>query len=93
MPTAFSAPTQVKNLHGSVTVTANALGYARVFMNMYGGSISIYNDVAHTETVLGAISVITANDTDFTTANLTWVCAAGLRLRSLASNLNDAGTM
>ena len=53
MPTAFSAPTQVKNLHGSITITANALGYARIFMIMNGGAIIGYNDAIHTETVLG----------------------------------------
>ena len=53
MPTAFSAPTQVKNVHGSITIAANALGYARIFMGMYGGYIGAYNDAVHTETVLG----------------------------------------
>lgn len=93
MPTAFSAPTQVKNVHGSVTISANGAGYARVFMNMYGGSIAMYNDTTHTETVLGPVSILLGNDPDYTSSNFVRVCAAGLRLRSLASNLNDAGTM
>lgn len=93
MPTAFSAPTQVKNIHGSVTISANAAGYARVFMNMFAGSISVYNDATHTETLLGPVTPILANDPDYAGASFTRVCAAGLRLRSLASNLNDAGTM
>lgn len=65
MPTAFSAPTQVKNVHGSITVTANALGYARVFMGMYGGYLSVYNDAIHTETVLGPLAVLLSNDPDY----------------------------
>jgi len=83
----------VKNLHGSITVSANAAGYARVFMSMYGGNIAVYNDATHTETVLGPVTVLLGNDADYTNSSYVRICAAGLRLRSLASNLNDAGTM
>lgn len=83
----------MKNLHGSITVSANAAGYARVFLNMYGGNIAVYNDTTHTETVLGPVNILLGNDSDYTASNYVRVCAAGLRLRSLASNLNDAGTM
>lgn len=83
----------MKNVHGSITVSANAAGYARIFMSMHGGNVAVYNDATHTETVLGPVTVLLGNDADYLNANYVRICAAGVRLRSLASNLNDAGTM
>lgn len=66
MPTNMSTPCQIKNTHGNVQVTANSLGFARVYMGMGIGSgqIVAYNDATHTETVRGASAVLLATDPD-----------------------------
>lgn len=63
----------------------------RIYLNPFTGVLSVYNDVAHTPTVLGAPTAIL---TTFNVGNNhVRVVAAGMKLRSTASFSNEAGLM
>lgn len=75
-------------------MTTNASGYGRLILQLGqgGSSIVVYADSSHNETVLGSAVSLLPSDTDFTSGP-SRVVAAGLRMRSLTSVLNDAGTI
>lgn len=94
MPTTMSTPCQIKNIHGNVNATANAAGFARIYINLgaNGGAILSYADATANETTLGVFTYLLAYDADFNSGP-SRVVAAGLRMRSMTSVLNDAGTV
>lgn len=91
LPSRTPCPTQVKTISGVLTFSTNALGFARVYMNHFNGSINLLADPTHNETILGTQSVILTADPDLATASMTRTVSYGLKLRSLASFSSEAG--
>lgn len=90
IPTPFVVSTASSTYHGNITFTANAAGFANVILRPSYGTISVYNDVAHTETNLGAANLLY---TAGYAALLGRVVNAGIKVRSLASWNSESGYM
>lgn len=83
--------TQVSTFHGYVTFTANAAGFARAYMLLTTGQIDVYNDATHNETTLGGVlNILASTISGMSSAR---IVNGGMKIRSMASFSNEAGTM
>jgi len=91
IPSPLPAPTQLKCIHGNISFTTNALGYARIAVKLLDASILVYNDVTHTESVIGAASTLLAADADLSASIIRRLVSGGIKVRSVASFSNESG--
>jgi len=91
IPSQFPTPSQVKAISGVVTFNTNALGFARVAVRCQTGSITIYNDATHNETVLGSAVALVPSDADIVGASILRMVSGGIKIRSLASFSIESG--
>jgi len=89
VPSRFTPATSCVTYHGNVTFQTNSAGFARIAYQLVSGSIILYNDIAHTDTVLGPSSTLLASP--FPGTNYARICSAGLKVRSTSSFSNESG--
>jgi hypothetical protein len=91
LPSTYPIATQVITFHGNITFSANANGFARLFMFCCGiapGEIWLYNDATHNDVTLGP-GVVTYSPT-FSVERLR-VVNGGLKCRSMTAITNESG--
>jgi len=92
IPSRFPAASQVSTFHGLLNFTTNAAGFSRLSMFLYNGSVAVWNDVTHSDVLLGSQTTLLNPLTPSNTSGIRLV-SAGLKVRSLASFSTDAGTI
>lgn len=90
IPTHFPVATQCSTFHGNVSTSTNAAGFGRVYLELQTGTVGIFRDTAHTETVLGAATSL-AGPLKPTGTTAIRLVSAGMRIRSTASFSNESG--